>query len=262
MTPPVPADADLRGLEYMPLLGNHLFGSEFNASASDSEWRAAMTLWWAAWQQQPAGSLPNDDVALCRLADLGRDLKAWGKVKDRALHGFVECDDGRLYHQFLCKQVLVAWDKRIKERERKAKWRAEQDAKKAGRDGPATRTETGTEQGRDVSVPADGKGRDGTGRDDKKTKDAAADATADMWSNGVEILTSNRQIGERTARAFLGMCCAQWPEDDVREALTQAAGRADPKAFVVKLLESKPKRGTKRLSAAEELLQQEARHAA
>lgn len=167
--PLVPADCDLRGLDYMPLFGNHLFGSEFNAAATDAEWRAAVTLWWAAWNQVPAGSLPADDVALCRLADLGRDVKGWKKLRERALHGFVACSDGRLYHAFLCQQVLVAWEKRIKEREKKAKWRAEQAAKKAGQDHSvpvvSTGTETGTEPGRDRSVPADGNGRDGTGRD-------------------------------------------------------------------------------------------------
>lgn len=162
MTAPlVSPEVDLRGLEYMPLFGNHLFGSEFNAAASDEEWRAALTLWWAAWNQVPAGSLPNNDQALCRLADLGREVKAWMRVKARALHGFIECDDGRLYHSFICKQALVAWEKRVKERERKANWRT----KKAGRDADVPRDRTGTETGHDADVPADGTGRDVTGRD-------------------------------------------------------------------------------------------------
>lgn len=160
--PLVPADVDLRGLEYMPLFGNHLFGSEFNAAASDAEWRAALTLWWAAWNQVPAGSLPPDDTALCRLADLGRDLKAWRKVKARALHGFEPCSDSRLYHRFVCAQALIAWDKRVKERERKAKWRASRDAE---RDGDRIPPQTGQGRGRDADVPADGKRRDVTGRD-------------------------------------------------------------------------------------------------
>lgn len=167
--PLVPVDCDLRGLDYMPLFGNHLFGSEFNAAATDSEWRAALTLWWAAWNQVPAGSLPDDDTALCRLADLGRDVKGWKKLRARALHGFITCSDGRLYHEFICAQALIAWDKRGKERERKAKWRAEQDAKRKGQNADVPRdetgTETGTEQGPDADVPANGKGRDGTGRD-------------------------------------------------------------------------------------------------
>jgi uncharacterized protein YdaU (DUF1376 family) len=114
MTPP---DCDLRGLEYMPLLGGHLFGSEFNARANDSEWRAALTLWWAAWCQVPAASLPDDDAALCRFADLGRDLKTWKKLRDGALHGWVKCADGRLYHPVLAEQALIAWDKRKQDRE-------------------------------------------------------------------------------------------------------------------------------------------------
>ena len=32
-----------------------------------------MTLWLKAQDQVPAGSLPGDDVELCRLAELGRD---------------------------------------------------------------------------------------------------------------------------------------------------------------------------------------------
>jgi hypothetical protein len=172
--PLTPSDCDLRGLDYMPLLGNHLFGSEFNAAASDSAWRAAVTLWWAAWNQVPAGSLPNDDVALCRLADLGRDVKTWKKLKAHALHGFICCNDGRLYHEFLCKQALVAWEKRVKERDRKAKWRAEQDAKKAGRDADVTGTRTGTSigtgQSQNADVPADVNRRDVTGRDGTNIK--------------------------------------------------------------------------------------------
>jgi len=173
--PLVPPEVDLRGLEYMPLFGNHLFGSEFNAAATDAEWRAALTLWWAAWNQVPAGSLPSDDTALCRLADLGRDLKTWKRLRARAVHGFVLCSDGRLYHEFLCRQALVAWDKRVKERERKANWRKNKGGDATGRDadvprdtppngrGPGRGHDTGQRQGRDADVPADGNRRDVTG---------------------------------------------------------------------------------------------------
>ncbi|MCG7348212.1 DUF1376 domain-containing protein [Sphingomonas sp. ACRSK] len=157
MTPP---DCDLRGLEYMPLLGQRLFGSEFDAMANDSEWRAGLTLWWAAWTQCPAGSLPDDDVALCRLADLGRDLKTWKKLRERALHGFVKCSDGRLYHPTLAQQALVAWDKRVKERERKAQWREKKKGQSGGQDGDVPRDTTRTEPGRDADVPADVTRRD------------------------------------------------------------------------------------------------------
>lgn len=163
--PPVPAEVDLRGLDYMPIFGNHLFGSDFNAGCNDTEWRAGITLWWAAWNQQPAGSLPDDDMALCRLADLGRDIRLWRKVRPKAMHGFVLCSDGRWYHKFLCKQVMVAWDKRVQERERKRKWRDKRHARNAGGDGDETGTHYGTERGRDADVPSDVNGRDVTGRD-------------------------------------------------------------------------------------------------
>lgn len=137
MTAPLtPAGCDLRGYEFMPLYGHHLFGSDFNARVSDPGWRAAVTLWWAAWNQVPAASLPNDDIALTRLADLGRDLKGFRKIKAEALSGFVECDDGRLYHVRLSAWAIEAWDRRVKERDRKASWRAGHNQSAAG-------TETG-----------------------------------------------------------------------------------------------------------------------
>ena len=173
-SPLTPPDCDLRGLEYMPLLGQHLFGSEFNARVSDSEWRAAITLWWAAWTQMPAASLPDDDAALCRFADLGRDMKTWKRIRENALYGFVKCSDGRLYHPTLAKQALLAWDKRIKDRQRKAEWRA----KKNGRDAAVPRdtagTGVGTGQGQDAAVPADENRRDGTGRDVRKKEEEEA----------------------------------------------------------------------------------------
>jgi hypothetical protein len=175
VTPPeplTPPDCDLRGLEYMPLLGGHLFGSEFNARANDSEWRAALTLWWAAWCQVPAASLPDDDAALCRFADLGRDLKSWRKLRDAALHGWVKCADGRLYHPLLAKQALIAWDKRVKERDRKAAWRAKKVGQEQSADADVTRDkpqlERGQERGQDGQVPADVTRRDGTGRKEEE----------------------------------------------------------------------------------------------
>ena len=103
MTPP---DADLRGFKYMPILIARLLGSSFHAHANDSEWRAGVTLWLRSWHQVPAGSLPDDDVELCRLAELGKDMKAWSKVRERALYKWVKCNDGRLYHEVVAEVVL------------------------------------------------------------------------------------------------------------------------------------------------------------
>src|SRR5687768_14421886 len=113
--PLTPPDSDLRGLEWMPLYGHRLFASDFDAHASDAEFRAAMTLWWAAWNQVPAASLPDDEVALCRLAGLGRDAERWRQVRPRALHGFVPCSDGRLYHRAMAPVAVESWARRVKE---------------------------------------------------------------------------------------------------------------------------------------------------
>ena len=128
--PLTPSDCDLRGYEFMPVFGHQLFGSELYLKASAEEFRAAMRLWWAAWNQCPAASLPSNDGALAQLADFGRDVKSWRRVREVALHGFVECEDGRLYHPFLAAKAVDAFDRRLrsdtkrtKDRDRLRNWR-------------------------------------------------------------------------------------------------------------------------------------------
>lgn len=109
MTSPLtPPDLDLRDFPYLPLDIARLFGSQFHAIASDAEWRAGMILWLKSYHQVPAASLPDDDVALARLAEFGRDVRGWKKVRDVALRGWVLCDDGRLYHPVVAEKALVA----------------------------------------------------------------------------------------------------------------------------------------------------------
>lgn len=116
--PLVPADVDLRDFGFMPLDITRLFGSRFHAIATDAEWRAGVTLWAKSFHQVPAASIPGDDIELCRLAELGRDLKAWRKVRDVALHGWVKCSDGRLYHPVVAEKANEAWSRKVAQRER------------------------------------------------------------------------------------------------------------------------------------------------
>ena len=133
--PLTPPECDLRGMEWMPLHGHKLYGSDFDAIATDAEYRAANRLWWAAWQQQvPAASLPDDDRVLAHIAGYSRDPKGWAKIKEVSMHAFVKCSDGRLYHRFLAPEAIVAWDRRVKERDRKAAYRAKRDGNKGGKD--------------------------------------------------------------------------------------------------------------------------------
>jgi hypothetical protein len=143
--PLTPPDCDLRGLEWMPLYGHRLFASDFDAHASDAVFRAALSLWWAAWNQVPAASLPDDDVTLCRLAGLGRDVERWRAIRAAALHGFARCADGRLYHAALAELALPAWDRRLKDRKRKERWkeRSVERGRNAFEDRSGTRDRTG-----------------------------------------------------------------------------------------------------------------------
>ena len=118
MDPLVPVDVDLRGLHFMPLDVNRLRDSQLAISASGDEFRAAVLLWCASWNQIPAASLPSDDQTLAAYAGFGRDLKGWRKVKSGAMRGFVQCDDGRFYHPVVAEKALEAWQERVEFRER------------------------------------------------------------------------------------------------------------------------------------------------
>ncbi len=154
--PMTPADSDLRGMDWMPLFGSRLFTSKFAAHAADAVFRAALRLWWAAWLQVPSASLPDDDAELCELAGLGRDRKQWAKMRAAdALHGFVKCADGRLYHPVLAPQAIVAWERRIKERERKRDYR--------GQHPPTNGNGTYVPRDRTRDIPRDGRRTSGGG---------------------------------------------------------------------------------------------------
>lgn len=107
--PLVPKEVDLRDFQFMPMDIVRLFNSDFHARANDTEWRAGVTLWLKSYHQVPAASLPDDDVSLARLAEFGRDIKGWAKIKKIALYGWVKCSDGRLYHPIVSEKAMRAW---------------------------------------------------------------------------------------------------------------------------------------------------------
>ena len=115
MTPP---DSDLTGFEWMELNIHRLFRSELWAKASGDEFRAALKLWGESFWEKPAGSLPDDDVLLARLADYGRDVKGFEAVKGMVMRGWVKCSDGRLYHPVVAETVNRAWTERIEFRQK------------------------------------------------------------------------------------------------------------------------------------------------
>ena len=129
LMPLVPAEVDLQGFLFMPLDVARLRDSELSVVATGDEFRAAILLWCAAWQQVPAASLPNNDPLLAKLAGYGRDLAGWLTVKTMALHGFVLCRDGRLYNPMIAEKALLAWEGRKRQQAKaNARWHPAGDA--------------------------------------------------------------------------------------------------------------------------------------
>lgn len=103
-TPIVPADLDLRTVPAILLDVARLRDSEL--AGDHLALGFAVLLWAASWHQVPCSSLPNDDKVLARMVGLGRDVEAWMQMRDRALHGFILCSDGRLYHPVVAEKAL------------------------------------------------------------------------------------------------------------------------------------------------------------
>jgi hypothetical protein len=66
-----------------------------------------LNLWTASWHDKPAASLEDDDDVLADLAMC--DPSKWEKVRKDALHGWVMCTDGRLYHPVVAEKALECW---------------------------------------------------------------------------------------------------------------------------------------------------------
>lgn len=113
--PLIPADCDLRGLPWMPIQTERLLDSDLWALSTGEEFKIAFRLWCKAWQQVPAGSLPEDDRILASLAGIER-MAYWLKIKPMAMRGFVLCSDRRFYHPVLAEKVLEAWKHRKAQR--------------------------------------------------------------------------------------------------------------------------------------------------
>lgn len=118
-------------MEFMPLYGDRMLGSETWIQCDFESKVAALRLWWRAYAHEvPASSLPNNDTLLAEYAGYGNGIRAWKKVKDQAMRGFVLCSDGRWYHEVVAKIALKSWEMRKESREandnksdRQRRWR-------------------------------------------------------------------------------------------------------------------------------------------
>ncbi|MDT1061888.1 DUF1376 domain-containing protein [Paracoccus sp. CPCC 101403] len=89
----------LQSFDWMPLYVERLLSSRFVASAIYEGRRqdigTALLLWSASLKQNPAGTLPDDDIELAQLARFGADVDGWREARDGALYGWraVHIDD-------------------------------------------------------------------------------------------------------------------------------------------------------------------------
>lgn len=252
MTAPLtPPDCDLQDFLFMPLDVRRLRDSSAATSENPEEFRAAVLLWCAAWHQVPAGSLDNNDKELANLAGFGRFVGEWLKVKEGALRGFVECDDGRLYHRVVCEKALEAWGERLEYRKRSAKGNAKRhgnafdpgpiDAAIAdnaarlaallsgdlflmpptrtaqGRDPDPPRTEAASL--REVDAVLDVSQGTGTGTDSSVSNETGAEAPANDGIEDDQVLADLRELPVAKACWRLAV-----------KVLTERGGQADPKA--------------------------------
>jgi uncharacterized protein YdaU (DUF1376 family) len=249
--PLVAADVDLKNFPFTPMFRARLFGSSFHANATDAEWRAGVTLWLKSWDQVPAGTLPNDEVALCRLAELGRDIKAWHRVKAVALHGWFRCSDNRLHHKVVAEGINTAWTSKqsqhaktaaaraAKAKAREAKLAAERAAEAAG-DGDGnssvaasvTEPVTGsvTESVTDnVTSPVTGSNRTEQNITEDSDANASgagapADPVKELWDRALAILGKGQRTllgklrkehGDPAVLSAIVACDADHPSDPV-----------------------------------------------
>ncbi|MDN7558817.1 hypothetical protein [Burkholderia orbicola] len=110
--PLTPADCDLRNFREMPIDVPRLLGSDLVHDESPEACWSAMLLWCVSWHEVPAGSMPDNDEWLAKRAGYwhkGKLDPTWHDVRAGALHGWIKCTDGRLYHPVLAEKVNAAW---------------------------------------------------------------------------------------------------------------------------------------------------------
>lgn len=252
---PLPApltapDCDLRGYDFMPLFGHRLFRSDLYEQTDGEQFKVAVKLWWEAWNQCPAGSLPDDDHKLARLADLGRDVKSWRRMRDAVLRGFILCSDGRLYHKALCEWATDAYERRVRDRDRKRKWRGtkregdgDTTIQSHGQDGKFLPSEDGDNQESprrgDVPAPLTGEERTGEDRKEDKKEDNLSSFNRNSRAQGDEatpgaVVPANPVDGVVTELRKAMRPTSYPPRKPIRDAQDQVAIVGDaprPKAL-------------------------------
>lgn len=128
--PIVPDYVDLRHVPAMMLDVQRLRDSELSLDPLALGY--ALLLWCTSWHQVPAASLPDNDRALARAVQL--PMAEWMAVREQALHGFIKCSDGRLYHPVVAEKAVEMWEATYKRKQQgskaaKSRWDRTRDAR-------------------------------------------------------------------------------------------------------------------------------------
>lgn len=107
--PLTPNDCDVSHYPKTMVDRKKLQRSSLLRAQNPEAFRAGMLLMFAAFEECPAASLPDDDWYLAQAASFGRDQEAWKSVKTEALADWVLCMDGRWYHRDLAEEALECW---------------------------------------------------------------------------------------------------------------------------------------------------------
>lgn len=121
--PPYPADTAAKGWR---------FELDYEQIDRSSTWALAgaecrpwlLMQWMTAWRQVPCGSLPNDDEIIAAL--IGMPAELWEKHRKVLMRGWVDGNDGRLYHATVSVRVLEMLDYRSKQAKRVADFKIRQ----------------------------------------------------------------------------------------------------------------------------------------
>lgn len=109
-----------------------------------------------------------------------------------------------------------------------------------GRSGKRTVNESSNEPSTNRPPAYSDPGTPNQNQNQKRSKEAAAPPDP-LWGEGLQVLTS-ASVSIESARTFIGRALKSYPADTVLDALREARGTADPRAYTTRLLQSKPKK--------------------
>lgn len=185
--PLVPPGVDLRHFASMRLDVVRLRDSRFTATVTGEEFRCALLLWCAAWHQVPAASLPDDDVELSALAGFGRAVASWREHKAGALHGWIKCSDGRLYHPVVAEKALEAWNQTIEHRWKRESDRIRKENKSRAERGLAPLEMPTKPQEIQVGTPLQGGPKGNTGEHEARDADPKPSGSLDLGTGRADL---------------------------------------------------------------------------